>query len=170
MEKEFEFDTRYSDIEQNLEDRKDRIKTIKFKICSKCEQKKPIFKFSVDKRNVEGRTNICKACKILEYLKYYYQNKERILIKCKEYRDTDKGQKSAYSRNYREKHGEQLKELASKWYKSNKKAIKERNLKYYQANKEACQARRKLWIEKNREGIRKYNREYKQKHRVIQAV
>jgi post-segregation antitoxin (ccd killing protein) len=166
MKRSFEFDTLFSDIEQRLEERKDSIKPIKFKVCSECKQKKPIFKFSVNKRNLEGRTNICKECRSREYLRYYYQNRERILIKCKEYRDTDKGNRSAYSENYRKDNRERLKKKAGEWYKKNRKAIKKRNLKYYQENKEACLAIRELWREKNKEGIKKYNREYKRKQRI----
>ena len=163
MKRGFEFDTRYSDVEQDLQYRENRIKPIKFKTCPRCGETKPIFKFSVNKRNIEGRTNICKACRSREYLEYYYQNRERILIKCKEYRDTDKGQKVIYSKNYRRDNREQLKKKAREWYLENKEAIKKRNLKYYQDNKEACLAIRELWREKNKEGIKKYNREYKRR-------
>lgn len=168
--KSYEFDTRYSDIEQELEKRKNRIKTICFKTCSKCGETKFIFKFSLDKRNTDGRTNVCKACRSLESLKHYYQNRGKMLIQNKEYLKTNKKARSIYSKKYRERHKEYLKRLAKKWYKKNRKTIKKRNLEYYQANEEACKQRRKLWIEKNREGIKKYNREYKRKHKVLKAV
>ncbi len=162
--KSFEFDTRYSDIEQSLEERKSRIKTICFKTCSRCGETKFIFKFSEEKRNTDGRIGICKTCRSRESLEYYYQNKDRILIQIKEYQD--KKGRSNYFKDYRREHKEHLKKNAGKWYKKNKKAIKKRNLKYYQENLEACQIRRKLWIEKNRERIRKYNREYKRKRKA----
>ncbi len=165
--KYFEFDTRYSDVEQDLQDRENRIKTICFKTCSKCGETKLIFKFSLDKRNLDGRTNICKACRSLEGLNYYYHNRVKMLIRNREYLKANKENRSIYQKSYRKDHKEQLKKNARKWYKSNKKAIKERNLKYYQENKEACQARRGLWIEKNKEKIRKYNREYKRKGKGI---
>jgi len=38
--------------------------------------------------------------------------------------------------------------------------------KYYKDHREACRARRKFWGIKNRERIRKYNKEYKRKHKV----
>lgn len=164
--KSFEFEPRYSDIEQSLEERKSRIKTICFKICSKCGETKPIFKFSMEKRNLNGRTNICKACKIKEYLKYYYQNRERTLLKCKEYRDTNKGRRSMYYKKYQEDHKKQLKKNARKWYKKNRKRIKERNLQYYQEHEQACLVRRRLWRIKNKEKIREYNREYNLRQRT----
>ena len=166
MKREFEFDTRYSDVEQDLQERENRIKTICFKICSKCGETKSIFKFSIDKRNLDGRTNVCKACRSREGLKYYYHNRVKMLIQNREYLKANKENRSIYSKRYRRKHKEQLKKNAHKWYKKNKKAIKKRNLEYYQENKEACQIRRKLWIEKNRERIREYNREYKRSHKI----
>jgi len=166
VKKSFEFEPRYSDIEQSLEERKSRIKTICFKTCSKCGEIKLIFKFSIDKRSLDGRTNVCKACRSREGLNYYYHNRVKMLIQNREYLKANKKKRSIYSKDYRRKHKERLKELAQKWYKSNKKAIKKRNLKYYQENKEACQIRRKLWIEKNKERIKKYNREYKRKHKT----
>ncbi|MBA7558503.1 hypothetical protein ES708_00890 [subsurface metagenome] len=169
VKKEFEFDTRYSDVEQDLQDRENQIKPIHFKTCSKCGETKPIFKFSLDKRNLDGRMNICRACRSLESLKYYYHNRVKMLIQNREYLKANKKKRSIYSKSYREKHKEYLKELTSKWYMSNKKAIKKRNLKYYQENKEACQARRELWIEKNKEKIREYNREYKRKHKILKT-
>ena len=141
-----------------------------FKTCSKCGETKLIFKFSLDKRNLDGRVSVCKACRSLEYLKYYYHNRGKILIQVREYHKNNKRDRSIYFKNYREKHGEQLKELAKKWYLENKETIKKRNLKYYQANKEACRQNRKLWIEKNKEKIKRYNREYKRKHKISKGI
>ena len=168
--KSFEFDTRYSDVEQDLQDRENRIKPICFKTCSKCGETKPVFKFSLDKWNLDGRTGICKECRSREHLKYYYQNRSRILIKVKEYQDNHKKARNIYNKNYREKNKEKLKKNARKWYRSNKKAIKKRNLKYYQENKEACQARRERWIIDNREKIKKYNQEYNLKRKILMVV
>jgi len=137
-----------------------------FKTCSKCREIKLIFKFSLDKRNPDGRTNVCKACRVLEAERYYYKNKDRILKQNKKYRDTNGKDRSEYFKHYQEENKERLKENASKWYLENKEAIKKRNLKYYQANKEACKQNRKLWIEKNKERIKKYNRQYKRKNKI----
>jgi len=118
---DLEFSNLFSPAWQDFQERKNRIKTVCFKVCSKCGEIKPIFKFSVDKRNTNGRTNICKACKILEYLRYYYQNREKILIQSKKYRDTNKRDRSIYFKNYRKEHREQLKKNAREWYIKNKK-------------------------------------------------
>lgn len=138
-------------------------KTKCFKTCSKCGETKLILKFPADRRNLDDHSGICKKCRNREQLKYYYHNRGKILMQNKEYRKTNKGNRSIYFKDYQEEHKEQLKKNARKWYMSNREAIKERNLKYYQEHKEACQARRKLWIERNRERIREYNRGYKLK-------
>ena len=152
-------------IEQKLGEREDKEATKIFKVCPKCGVRKPIFQFSTDKRNTNGRTNTCKRCKIIEYLKYYYENRDRILKREKEYRENNGRERSIYHKEYQRKNKERLSKLANEWYHANKEAIKKRNLKYYEANKEACLARKKLWVEKNREKIREYNREYKRKHK-----
>jgi len=54
-----------------------------FKVCLKCGQRKLLLKFNVDKRNKDGRTSVCKACRGEQSLDWYYQNKERILIQIK---------------------------------------------------------------------------------------
>jgi len=113
---------------QKLEDRKSKI-TRCFKTCLRCGVMKPIYQFTTDKRNINGRTSICKKCKIIEYLEYYYQNRAKILIVNKRYRDNHKGDRTKYFQDYQEGHKEHLQVVAKKWYKKNKKRIRERNLK-----------------------------------------
>jgi len=138
-----------------------------FKVCLKCGERKPLYQFSIDKRNTlkGGRTNICKACKVIEHTLYYYQNKDKILIRLKRYRDNHKGERKTYYKIYQEKNREKLSKLAREWYQKNKEAIKKRSLEYYEENREACNQRRKLWIKKNKEKIKEYNRQYKQEHK-----
>ena len=137
-----------------------------FKTCSKCGETKLIFKFSVDRRNIDGRTNICKACRSLEGLKYYYHNRGKMLMQNKEYQDNHKRDRSIYLKNYQEEHKEHLKERAREWYIKNKEKIKERNKIYYQEHEQTCLVRRRIWRIKNRGRIREYNREYKLKHKI----
>ncbi|GAI63463.1 unnamed protein product, partial [marine sediment metagenome] len=141
---------------QKLEDRKSKI-TRCFKTCLRCRERKPIYQFSKDKRNTNGRTSVCKKCRIIEYLKYYQENRDRILIVHKKYRDDHERFRAKYYQDYQEKNREKLSKLASEWYQANKEAIKKRNLKYYNANLEACKQRKELWRENNKEKIKKYN-------------
>jgi hypothetical protein len=146
-------------IEKELKDRESKIHKY-YKICLRCGQLKMLYEFSREKRNTDGKLGVCKDCKSREALKYYYENREKILVKVKKYQENHKRDRSTYFENYQRNNKERLKKIASAWYKENKKEIKKRNLKYYEENKEACQARRKLWIKNHKEEIKKYNREY----------
>ena len=55
MKGDLEFSNLFSPAWQDFQERKNRIKTACFKVCSKCGEIKPIFKFSVDNRNTDGR-------------------------------------------------------------------------------------------------------------------
>jgi len=127
--KPYEFETRFSDIERELEERKNKVQAMPFKVCSKCGEIKPIYKFSKDKRNSDGRLGVCKECRSKEALEYYYNNKDKILIRVKKYQETHKKDRSNYFKDYRRDHKEHLKSLAGKWYRENRKRIKKRNLK-----------------------------------------
>jgi len=118
----------YDYMSQKLEDRKSKI-TRCFKTCLRCGVIKPIYQFTTDKRNIDGRVSICKLCRSKESLNHYYQDRDRILIVHKKYRDNHKGDRTIYFRDYQENHKEHLKVVGKKWYKKNRKKIKERNLK-----------------------------------------
>ncbi len=126
MEKEL---IAYDYKSQLLEDRKQKIKEIKFKVCRKCGEKKPVFKFSIDKRNRNGIANICKACLNLASLDYYYHNRESRLALVKKYDKEHKDQRRIYSESYREDHFDHLQKEAKIYYRKNRKRIKKRDLK-----------------------------------------
>lgn len=163
----FEFSTRFSDTEQKLGEREEKEADRCFKICSRCGERKPAYQFSRNKRNtlLGGRTNVCKTCRVIEYMNYYRKNKSEILAKEKKYQKINKRNRSKYHKDYQKEHKEQLKEKARKWYKKNKEKIKARNLQYYREHEQACRVRRKIWVEKNKEHIREYNKEYRRRYR-----
>ncbi|MBA7548878.1 hypothetical protein ES705_41346 [subsurface metagenome] len=146
------------EIEEQLEDREEQERKKRFKICLRCGERKSPFYFAIDRRSTDDRTGECLACRSKRALAYYYNNREKILSKIKEYQSEK--DRSSYFQGYREGHKEHLSQLAKKWYRKNRKRIKKRNLEYYEANKEACQAIRKKWIEGHKERIKEYNREY----------
>jgi len=131
VKKSYEFAdiTLLKKLGQRLEEREEKEESKIFKVCPKCKVRKPIFQFTTDKRNRNGRTNVCKVCKIIEYLKYYYENKARILIVNKRYRDDHRGQRTKYFQDYQKDHKKHLQKVAAIWYQKNRKRIKERNLK-----------------------------------------
>jgi len=119
------------ELEQRLEGREEKEENKIFKVCRRCKVRKPVYQFSKDKRNTlkNGRKNVCKICSTIEYLKYYYRDRDRILIVNKKYRDNNKGRRTKYFQNYQENHKEHLQKVAAIWYKKNRKRIRERNLK-----------------------------------------
>ncbi|MBA7583977.1 hypothetical protein ES708_25929 [subsurface metagenome] len=115
---------------RELQEREEKEQTKVFRVCQRCKVRKPVYQFSKDKRNTlkNGRKNVCKVCSTIEYLKYYYANRENVLLTNKRYRDDHKGYRTKYFENYQKTHKEHLQKVAAIWYKKNRKRIKKRNL------------------------------------------
>jgi len=159
--KSFEFDTRYSDVERDLEERKSRIKTICFKTCSKCGETKLISRFTTDRRNLDGHLGICKECRNRYYSERYHLYRDKVLMRNKKYRNTHKREIRIYFRNYQEEHKELFKDSAREYYLKNREAIIEKVKKYNQGHREAVAVRKKRYREKNRDKIKEYKRKYR---------
>lgn len=119
-------------LEQRLEGREEKETTKIFKTCLRCKVRKPLLQFTTDRRNTNGRTSVCKKCKIIEYLRYYYKNRNEILVQNKRYRDNNKGRRTKYFQDYQRDHKKHLQKVAAIWYKKNRKRIKERRLERLQ--------------------------------------
>jgi len=114
--------------ELELEEREEQERKRRFKVCPKCKTRKSLFYFAEDKRNSDGKTGECLACRSKRALQYYYENREKILIKIKEYQDSHKRDRRIYFQNYRLDHEEHLQKIARNWYRKNRKRIKKRDL------------------------------------------
>lgn len=112
--------------ELGLEEREEQERKRRFKVCPKCKTRKSLFYFAEDKRNSDGKTGECLACRSKRALSYYYENREKILIKIKEYQG--KQDRRKYFSDYKRDHKEHLQKIARKWYRKNRKRIKKRNL------------------------------------------
>lgn len=123
VRRSFEFeDFRFSELVKRLEDREEKELTKVFKVCPRCGERKPLFYFSKDKRNTNGKGSICRVCRSKESLKYYYENRDKLLTKIKEYQDGKDRKK--YFQDYKIKHKEYLKKMSHRWYMKNRKRIK----------------------------------------------
>lgn len=121
-------------VEQKLGEREEKELVKVFKVCSRCGERKGLFHFTTDKRNGDGRMGICKICRSRESLKFYYENREELLIKIKEYRD--KQDRTKYFADYQKDHKEHLKKVGHRWYMKNRKRIKkERGIKMISQDK-----------------------------------
>jgi len=123
------------------------------KICKKCEKEKDIKEFRKSKRYKDGYNSICKMCAKL----YYKNNKTKILIQYKEYRDSHKKEISEYRKNNKEyfkekgkerrlKDGDKLSESFKKYFKNNKEYFKKKK-KEYSLSEKGKETKRK-WCNK----------------------
>lgn len=88
------------------------------KICTKCKKEKPITEFNKHKLGKNGRDWICKECKKVISLKYYYDN----IDKCKKEKQ--------------------------KYYYTNRASILKQSNKYYKKNKKIILVKCKLYRDK----------------------
>lgn len=100
------------------------------KICNCCKIEKAIDKYSNNKRFKDNKNITCKECNGARSLKYYYDNKESVELKRKEYVKTE--EYKIYRQKYLEENREEINRV-KKLYKLNnrEKVLKERK-EYYQ--------------------------------------
>lgn len=115
------------------------------KVCSRCNESKPIEKFGRRKQSKDGYYGLCKLCrnsdtkkskenknytdneKLLEKERkrnYYINNKQDILKKCKEYRDNNKDSAKEYKSMYYTKNRERLINYSSNYHMNRIKSDK----------------------------------------------
>jgi protein-arginine kinase activator protein McsA len=99
------------------------------KICSKCKLQHSIENFNKDKTRRDGLSYICKQCAIDKKNKYINDNKEKVLLSYKIYRENNKerilkNKKENYYKNidkikiYRKKYNKENREYFNKWEKN----------------------------------------------------
>lgn len=98
---------------------------------------------------------------IKQYLKQYHKdhyqkNKEKILEKCKKYRNENKEIVQETNRIWYQKNKEIVRLKHKEYYQKNK----DRSKKYYQDNKEKIREQKRKYRENNREQFRKYFNAY----------
>lgn len=151
----------------------------KFKICSKCKEKKLLSEFNTFKKkriHVEDKIYIrgyCKKCEAIknqewskiyrernkEYLRerksnYYYANKEKINKNCREYRKRNREYLNAYNKKRYYKNPERKRQCCSKiWYINNREKKLEYAKKYREQNTEKIKERNKIYGKKSRKDL-----------------
>lgn len=88
------------------------------KLCHRCKQLKPYSDFHKFRRSSDGYKPICKSCRIEESQRYYIQNREKIRVKSKRFRDDHPDNQKEYYRNhsgYFSKYREDHREHYKKW-------------------------------------------------------
>jgi len=136
------------------------------KKCNYCLEEKELYLFP--KKGAK-----CKECTSKHKKKYYYENRDDILIKAKEYAikniERIKEYKNEYNKNnpnldyhkkYREDNKELISEKRKEYYKKNKEEIKEKVREYVKDNREFVNKRKRENRDKNKDYYNKKNREY----------
>lgn len=106
------------------------------KICNKCNTEKPIDEYHKQHTAKDGTRNICKMCVSEEQKKYLKNNRDSILTRKKQYRESEEG----------------------------KKIRKEQRRRYYLLNKTIENKRSNEWNKTHQEDIRNYNKQYSKEY------
>ena len=120
------------------------------KICNKCNIKKPITEYHKQHTAKDGTRNTCKLCICESQKDYLKVNRDVILQKKKEYRESDKGKKirQEQRRCYYLKHKTDENIRSNNWNKTNREKMKEYKNDYEKEyrikNKESVAWRRLL--------------------------
>lgn len=138
------------------------------KVCTGCNERKPLTEFHKNKRVSDGYQSRCKVCakkyhqenkdRINERNKQYYQeNKDRI----KQYQQENKDKIKEYRKQYRQENKDRIKEYDKQYYQESKDRQKERSKQYYQENKNRIREYYKQYRQENKDKIKQYRQENK---------
>lgn len=126
------------------------------KKCSKCKEVKEVGSFYKDKRRPDGLCSQCKDCQKLRYI----NNRERILLRCKNYTINNKKSISEYDKKYYMAHKDEINNRHKQYCKDNKAAIDSSRKVYTERNKENISEQKKVYRKNNRERICAQKKEY----------
>jgi hypothetical protein len=135
---------------------------MKEKVCNKCEKSLPRTLDFFNKRNGsgDGFRNICRECNKNRSMNYYLNNKTKFNILSLEYYYDNKENVKKKNKQYRNLNKEKIKEYKTLHKEDIIKYNFLYNKKYYSENKEKI----RQYVIDHREDRQKYNREYEQKH------
>jgi hypothetical protein len=117
------------------------------KVCTGCNERKPLTEFSKDKTKSDGYQSSCKVCA----KQYYQENKDRISKQHKQYRQENRGRRNEYLKQYYQENKDRRNERAKQYYQENKDRINERNKQYYQENKDRAREYHKQYKKQKRQ-------------------
>lgn len=140
------------------------LNTVQVKVCSKCKKEQLFSDFAKDSSRKDNLSVYCRRCnaernKLLREaslekykarcLEYYYKNKEKELVRHKEYRDNNKDRQREWAKNWRLKNKERNKENARKYRENNRDKVRELEANWRQKNPEKSRARHSKWAKNN---------------------
>ena len=139
---------------------------IKTKICSnkKCihgGKPQPLSNFNKNKNHKDGYTSNCKDCIKKQKDKYYQENKEKVLKKCKEYSEKNRDAVLENKRNYYDKNKEKIKDTSQKNYWKNRDKNLEQSKQYRKDHQDKIKEKKKENYDKNKEDILLKQKDYR---------
>jgi hypothetical protein len=130
------------------------------KRCSKCTTWTALGEYHRDKTKEDGLRPKCKECRKTDCLKYYKENREKVLASHRKYNKQNEEKIAIKKREYREINKEKIAVKKQKYYQENRSKINCKCRKYYQQNKEKCLESIRKYHEENKEKITDYRRKY----------
>ena len=124
-----------------------------YKKCSVCKEDKPSGSFPKNRRNRDGLHTSCKACHRAASKKRYWENRDTLLQKAKDYYRNNKEAKKAYDKE---------------WYLKNKDRKHKSNKKWNDRNREQINKVISKWKKDNPEKVRAYTN--KRRAKQLQAL
>lgn len=97
-----------------------------YRICTKCEQNKPISEYGIDSQKADGLCPSCKECR----QKYYQDNHEYLLQKRRDYVDKNRERVNEGKREYYKNNQPKIRRQAKEFYKNHKEEINAKNAKW----------------------------------------
>lgn len=110
------------------------------------------------------RGNKCKECHKKYKAAEYQKNKEKILIKCKEYRNKNIDKVRARRKEYYAKTRDESKAKSQKWYYDNQEKVKVWSSQYYKDNTEKKKEYSKWWQKENPDKVKERNKRWEQRN------
>ena len=129
------------------------------KICSSCNQEKPLDLFYMNRGKPHAR---CKACTYAAQKERVAKNAEKVAAYHAEYYRKNKAHLNAYHAEYREKNADRLKQIRDSmkdWYR-------EYNREYHEARKDEINARQREYKSANRHLAKEYRAANKERAAV----
>jgi hypothetical protein len=155
------------------------------KVCNKCNIKKNICEFYINKQMKDGFSSYCRVCKQISAKQYkeknpnkvkeskkneYLKNIEKYRNRNKKYRDENQDYLKNYQKIYYDENKKQLLEQQKKYYESNKEVILNKNQEYVKKNSEKTKKYQKEYRDNNKDSLQEYINQYKKERRENDVI
>ena len=121
------------------------------KICTQCQQEKPLDEFNNGKIYKDGKTPSCKICIKKAKQEYYLKNKEKVKDSVKSYLSKNNNKMLKNKKKYYLKNKLNIAEKAKIYNQKNKGKNKKRIKNWYKNNKDRCKKNNKEWLNNNKD-------------------